>query len=121
MKSTVRPSQTISAYFSDPGPGFGQYVHKVAADASVEGRLSAQNHCGVARGVLASNRHSFTDPWPGGSYLCSGPFVPGFRVRGRSAGDAFRDVPGRSAGMWCLAEALWGDLAGAVTGPRGPC
>lgn len=40
----------ISAYFMpDPNPEFGQCVHKIAADAAVEGRLYAQNHHGVYR------------------------------------------------------------------------
>lgn len=40
----------ISAYFlPDPNPEFGQCVHKIAADAAVEGRLYAQNHHGVYR------------------------------------------------------------------------
>jgi hypothetical protein len=40
----------ISAYFMpDPNPEFGQCVHKIAADAGVEGRLYAQNHHGVYR------------------------------------------------------------------------
>ena len=40
----------ISAYFMpDPNPEFGQCVHKIAADAAVDGRLYAQNHHGVYR------------------------------------------------------------------------
>ena len=40
----------ISAYFMpDPYPEFGQCVHKIAADAAVDGRLYAQNHHGVYR------------------------------------------------------------------------
>ena len=33
----------------DPNPEFGQCVHKIAADAAVDGRLYAQNHHGVYR------------------------------------------------------------------------
>ncbi len=40
----------IKAYFlPDPGPEFGQCVHKVARDAATPSRLYAQNHHGVYR------------------------------------------------------------------------
>ncbi len=56
----------ISAYFMpDPNPEFGQCVHKIAADAAVDGRLYAQNHHGVYRSDDdAENWESIADGLP---------------------------------------------------------
>lgn len=89
----------------------------------VEGRLSAQNHWGVVGGVLASNRHSFIDPGPR-NVICAQVFSCRVSWSGASgAGDAFRDVPGGSAGMCCLAEALrrtGGVVVDVLQGPPSP-